>query len=109
MKYSDETIMQALIEQGTVRGAARAIGCNRETVQRRLDDPTFAKALYQARVDTVTALADKLKTASFKALDVLMKHLNNVEDISAAIKCADVILKHAETFAKLSKSYTDDW
>ena len=95
--------MTALIEQGSVRAAARALGCNRETVRKRLDDPIFSQALKAARAGMIGNIADELKAASLKAIETLTAALDDSEDSRAAIRAANAILEHAAKFSKLSE------
>lgn len=108
-RFNDSEIMTALLSAGSVRAAARELGCGRNTIQRRLDDPAFRTAFNAARDDMVHGLAGALTSAAERGAAVLIQIMETSNDERLRISAADKLLTHAAAFGKLSRAVKDDW
>lgn len=87
--YSDEFIIAALLENGTLTAAAHAIGCSVTTIVQRQKEPAFVEAYEQARRELVRAAVDdltnKLKEANAALCEIVSdKKINPFARIQAA-------------------------
>ena len=98
---SDEEIIAALLNAGTIRGAAAVVGLSERAVYDRMNRGDF-KALYKA------AKADIMRTAVFHlnnqlqaAIDTIAEIMGN-QDASPAIRlqAAQAILNNAGKFSE---------
>ena len=95
-----QTVLRALLENETIRAAARAAGVSPGVVYRLLKDPAFTEALEAARRACFDEALGKLKGSSAKAVDRLV-HIMGMDDIAEARRAAQAIitltLRAAET------------
>ncbi len=108
-RFTDEEILTALLNEGSMRAAARRLQCSRDTIKRRLDNPSFARELEKARQELTHGLAGILQSSSEKAVSVLLSVMETSEDERLRITAADKLLTHAAAFGKLSKAVNNDW
>ena len=96
VKYSDEEIIQALIEAGTARKAAQIIGCNKLTVQNRMKKPDFHRAFTAAKADLLRETSASLARGCTQAAEILLQIAQN-EEINAQtrVNAASAVLQHA--------------
>jgi len=108
-RFSDGEIIAALLDTGSMRAASERLGCSRDTIKRRLGNPTFAAELEAARQELTHGLSDVLNRSSERAVSTLMKIMTTSDDERLRISAADKLLTHAAAFGKLSKAVRDDW
>lgn len=108
-KVSDAQIIEAYADTGSLRGAARLLGCSRATITKRLrDKKELAADIYERQKEHVYEQTARLDSAAEKALGVLVELMNS-EDERVRLRAADMILSRAEAFERLSKALRDDW
>ena len=108
MKLTDQEIIEAYADTGSLRGAARLLGCSRTTITRRITDKGLGGAIYERQKERVYEQTARLDNAAEKALSVLVGLLDS-EDERVRLRAADTILARAEAFERLSKALRDDW
>lgn len=102
---SDEEIIAALLQHGTVKAAAEAAGTSPRTIYDRMQDRTFRSAYSAAKDDiirkAVFSINEKLSTA-IEAVSEIMTD----KEISPAIRlqAAQTIFNNAEKFAARLRS-----
>lgn len=100
-KVSDETIIAALLNNGTLKAAAAAAGVSERTIYDRMNNGEF-QALYKA------AKADLIRAAVFSINGKLQAAIDTIEGImldennNAAVRlqAAQTILNNAGKFAQ---------
>lgn len=108
MKLTDQEIIEAYADTGSLRGAARLLGCSRATITKRIRDKELGGAIYERQKERVYEQTARLDSAAEKALGVLVELMNS-EDERVRLRAADMILARAEAFERLSKMLRDDW
>ena len=95
MAISNAQIMAALVACGSVRTAAKAVGCSETTIRTRLTDPDFRAQYETAKGAVLQEACDSLSARLTHAVDALYRVL---DDDSAPdtvkVTAADAILRH---------------
>ena len=92
----EDAVLIALLLQGkTNRAAAKATNISESTVHRRLQDPTFRKALSNARSAVLAGVVNALANASDKAVDTLVELLDPKAVDTARLGAARAILEYS--------------
>lgn len=81
----------ALIEHGSVKGAAGAAGVSRETLYRWQKQPTFAEALRDAESAALAGFTRNLLGLGELASQALRDGLAEGEDIRIRLRAADIL------------------
>lgn len=94
-KVSDEALLEALLVNGGVSGAAAALKISRNAIYKRLQNPVF-RAQYDAAQDTVLSIATATMASTLQeAVGALVDVLNNYEAApSVKVSAADSLLRH---------------
>lgn len=98
---SDEQIIAALLQNGTIRATAAAVGIAERTLYDRMNDGDF-QALYKAaKADIIRAAVLNLNRQLQAAIDTVSEIMTN-EDNNAAVRlqAAQTILNNAGKFAQ---------
>ena len=85
MRVTDSALISALLTCPTIKLASDEVGLSEQSVYSRLRKPDFREKLQNARNDQFQVISSKLEDANFKALDTLVKILDDKE-VSAGIK-----------------------
>ena len=98
---SDEQIIAALLNSGTIRAAAAAAGVSERTVYDRMADGEF-QALYKAaKADLIRAAVLSLNGKVQAAIDTIADVMNNEQNNPATrLQAAQTILNSAARFAQ---------
>jgi hypothetical protein len=99
-KVSDEQLLSALMEHGTIKGAAAATGAAVRTIYDRMHEREF-KVMYEAaRADVLRGATASLNSRIEKAVSCIEAIMDN-DEAPAAVKlnAANAILSNAERFA----------
>ena len=96
MRITDNQLISALLSSATIKQASESVGLSEQAVYSRLRKPDFRTKLQNARNDKFQVISSKLEDANFKALDTLIKILDDKE-VSAGIK-----VRAAQTLLDLS-------
>ena len=98
---SDEAIIAALLDHGTIRAAAEAVGLSERTIYDRMSDGEF-QALYRAaKSDLVRAALLRINRHLERAIDTVAGIMED-EDNNAAVRlqAAQTIINSAGKFAQ---------
>lgn len=98
---SDEAIIAALLDHGTIRAAAEAVGLSERTIYDRMSDGEF-QALYRAaKSDLVRAALLRINKHLERAIDTVAGIMED-EDNNAAVRlqAAQTIINNAGKFAQ---------
>ena len=95
MKISDEKVLAALLENGSIRKAAAALGCSAGCVRDRLKDEQFKKQYEDAKAAALNEATDNLSIKLTAAVDVLAKVMTDSETAATVrVSAADSVLRH---------------
>lgn len=96
MKISDEKVLAALLENGSIRKAAAALGCSAGCVRDRLRDEQFKKSYEDAKGAVLSEAADCMKIRVGLAIDTLSAVMENADNpATVRVSAADSLLRHA--------------
>ena len=100
-RLTDEAIITALIEQGSIKGAAASLKCTTRTLYERMKKPEF-KALYtHAKGEILKAATAKLQGQVTGAIDTLVEIRDDHEaPKQTRANCAVNILQYAARFTE---------
>jgi len=98
---SDEQIIAALLNSGTIKAAAAAAGVSERTLYDRMADGGF-QALYKAaKADLIRAAVISLNSKVQAAIDTIADVMNNEQNNPATrLQAAQTILSSAGKFAQ---------
>ena len=85
MRVTDNQLISALLSCPTIKLASDEVGLSEQSIYSRLRKPDFREKLQNARNDQFQVISNKLENANFKALDTLLKILDD-ETVSAGVK-----------------------
>lgn len=85
MRVTDNQLISALLSCPTIKLASDEVGLSEQSIYSRLRKPDFRAKLQNARDTQFQVISNKLEDANFKALDVLIKILDD-ETVSAGIR-----------------------
>lgn len=100
-RLTNETIVAALIAEGSIKGAAASLGCTPRTLYDRMKKEDFQTLYTQARADLLRAATGQLQGKLAGAVATL----SEIMDDESAPKqtranCATSILQYGERFTK---------
>ena len=98
---SDEEIIAALLESGTVRAAAAKTGLTARTVYERMGDRDFKAAYNSAKADIVRQAVFSINGKLAAAIDAVADIMND-KNTNAAVRlqAAQTIINNASKFAE---------
>lgn len=103
MKYTDENILSALLQNGSVRAAATALGCSDSVIRDRLKDKEFSKTYKERKLEILTAAADKMKSNISLAIDTLSAVMENAENPpTVRVSASDSLLRHCLRYVEVT-------
>lgn len=92
----DVAILAAILTGTTITAAARVVGCDRKTIERRLLDPEFRRLIEEERIDTLRSVRDRVNAEAMTSLEVLARIRDNPRaNWSSRVRCSVEILKLA--------------
>ena len=100
-RLTDEYIIAALIETGSIKAAADRLGCTVRTMYERMKNPAFKAVYAQAKADLVKSATAKLQghlTGAIDTLAAIMKDEETAKQTRA--NCAVSILQYAARFTE---------
>ena len=102
MKISDEKVLAALLENGSIRKAAAALGCSAGCVRDRLKDEQFKKQYEDAKAAALNEATDNLSIKLTTAVDVLAKVMTDSETAATVrVSAADSVLRHGLRYVEM--------
>ena len=104
-KITDEQVVAALLNTGTIAGAAKVCGLSSRTIHERMMEEAFQKLYRESTTDILRGAVISIDQKLTGAIDVLWSILNS-EDVSPTVKiqAAQCLLSHA---GKLAARLTD--
>ncbi len=95
MRISDEKVLAALLENGSIRKAAAALGCSAGCVRDRLKDEQFKKQYEDAKAAALNEATDCMKIRVGSAIDTLSGVMENADNpATVRVSAADSLLRH---------------
>lgn len=103
-KLTDEAIVCAIIDAGSVTNAAKKLGVSRRTISGRIRSPDCQKLLSDALRDSVTETASILGTR-MTAASAIAFNLMACEEVSPQVRlnAANAILSHGVKFIEMAE------
>lgn len=100
-RHTDETIIAALIEAGSIKEAAGKLECTPRTIYDRMKKPAFREAYNQAKGEIMKIATAKLQGEIAASIDTLAK-LRDAEDTPKQTRanCAVSILQYSTRFVE---------
>lgn len=74
---TDETIIAAILEHGSIRAAAAALSCGERTIHTRMKKDSFIQQYKTARAEGIKAATAKLQSRTAAAVDTLTEIMND--------------------------------
>lgn len=102
-KVSDELLLESLLVNGGVSGAAAALKITRNAIYKRLQDPVF-RAQYDSAQGTIVSTATAAMAATLQeAVGALVDVMNGYETpASVKVSAADSLLRHGLRYIETS-------
>lgn len=102
-RRSDEEIIAAILEAGSIRQAAASLGIQERTIYTRAKNKEFKLLYLKARRDLLEDAAASLQAKTGEAIRVIYDLMKD-EKVAAQtrLSCAESILRHAEKIADVS-------
>ena len=102
---SNEQIIAALMQHGTVKEAAAAVGISPRTVYDRMNTATFQSAYYNAKNDIIRAAVFSINEKLGAAVEAVAEIMQDPETNPAVrLQAAQTILNNAGKFAERLRS-----
>lgn len=100
-RLSDEAIITALIEQGSIKGAAASLSCTARTLYERMKKPEFKDLYAQAKADILKTATAKLQGNLCGAIDTLAEIMTDEKAANQTrVNSAVSILQYAARFTE---------
>ena len=100
-RLSNEIIVTALLEKGSIRAAAAKLGLKERTIYDRMKTEDFKALFKQAKTDYLKSATAKLQSNIGKAADTLVNVMEAEETPpSTKVYCANSILQQALKFTE---------
>lgn len=98
---SNEQIIAALLQNGTVKAAAETIGTTPRTIYDRFNDATFRSEYMEAKNDIVRKAVFRINESLGAAVDAVTKIMND-ESVNPAVRlqAGQTIMNNAAKFAE---------
>ena len=100
-RLTDEAIIAALVEAGSIKAAADRLGCAVKTLYERMKNPGFKDLYAQAKAEILKTATAKLQgnlTGAIDTLAAIMKDEETAKQTRA--NCAVAILQYAARFTE---------
>ncbi len=103
---SDEEVIAALLQHGTIREAAEKVGLTPRAIYNRMDNKDFRSMYLEAKTDIVREAVYSINTKLGVAVDAVFAIMND-QDVNPAVRlqAAQVLISNA---AKFSARLTED-
>ena len=100
-RLTDESIIAALISEGSIKGAAASLECTTRTLYTRMKRPEFQKLYTQAKADILKTATAKLQGNLCGAIDTLAAIMTDEEAAKQTrVNSAVSILQYAARFTE---------
>jgi len=99
---NDDTILQALLSQRTVREAAEAANVSERTIYTRLADPAFRGAYNREQDDILRGVSNHLKEHLRQSIACIVDIMEDADNkASERLTAARMILEYSAKFAEI--------
>ncbi len=97
---SDEVIIASILQHGTIKEAAAAVGISPRTVYERMKDPDFRAEYMEAKTDIIRKSVIAINEKISAAIDTVAEIMTD-PDVNPAtrLQAAQTILKNSGSFA----------
>ena len=100
-RHTDEEIITALIDKGSIKGAAATLNCATRTLYERMKKPEFKELYAQAKAEILKAATAKLQGNLCEAIDTLAEIMKDPEAAKQTrANCAVSILQYGARFTE---------
>jgi len=100
-RITNEVIIDALLNQGSIKAAAAAIGCTEVTIYKRMKNDAFSQQYKIAKLECVKATTAKLQYTSLSAVNTLSAIMEDDEIApQVRINAANTILNYTAKFTE---------
>lgn len=100
-RLTDESIIAALISEGSIKGAAASLECTTRTLYTRMKRPEFQKLYAQAKADILKTATAKLQGNLCGAIDTLAAIMTDEEAAKQTrVNSAVAVLQYAARFTE---------
>ena len=100
-RLTDESIIAALIAEGSIKGAAASLHCTARTLYERMKKPEFKELYAQAKADILKTATAKLQGNLCGAIDTLAEITQDPEaPKQTRVNSAVAILQYAARFTE---------
>ena len=100
-RLEDETIVAALLAEGSIKGAASSLHCTVRTLYDRMKRPAFKEIYAQAKAEILKAATAKLQGNLCGAIDTLVKIMTDTATAKQTrANCAVSILQYGARFTE---------
>lgn len=100
MHLTNEAIVTAIIQRGSISAAAQALDCSPRTLYSRMKKPAFQELYNQAKAELMKAAAAKLSNQAAAAVDVLTEVMNDPEAAAQTrVNAAANVIQYAQKLA----------
>ena len=94
-RLQDEEVITAIIEAGTIKGAANNLGVRVHTLYARMRKPEFKELYARARTDLLKAATAKMQSHLADACEVIAEIMNDADTSQQVrLNAADCILRN---------------
>lgn len=107
-RISNEIIIIALLEQGSIRAAASALGIGEATIYKRMKNETFMQQYKEAKAECIKAATTRLQRISLLAANTLESIMND-EEVTPQVRlnAANAALSHVVKMTEIAE-FVDD-
>lgn len=100
-RLTDESIVSALIENGSIKAAADRLGCTVRTLYERMKKQEFKDLYAQAKAEILKTATAKLQGNLAGAVDTLSEIMNDEETAKQTrVNCAVSILQYGARYTE---------
>lgn len=100
-RLTDETIIAALVEAGSIKEAAGKLGCTPRTLYERMKKPNFREMYNRAKGELMKTATAKLQANLSGAVNVLVGIMNDSNNAAQTrVNCAVSILQYSARYAE---------
>ena len=100
-RLTNEAIIAALIDKGSIKEAAQVLGCTARTLYDRMKAEEFKTLYAQAKADLISGATAKLQNKLASAIDCVYEIMINPETAAQTrVNCASTILTFAARFTE---------
>lgn len=104
-RYNDEQIIAAILEAGTIKGAADSLNIKPATIYAREKSTEFRDKLNQEKRELVKAASTKIQQGLLEAIDTLRSILKDTTTpTQTRVNCADSIIRNSIKLLEASNS-----